>query len=109
MKRLPKRGILSFYILTLSLVMNKWAQDLHWSPVMTPLTANGVCLCLSGQQYHPKNPFYVSIGAAKKVTGAIIAHQLRSLDYRARKATFIGKCPEGLLSQVLMRIEPIIF
>jgi mRNA interferase MazF len=56
-----------------------------------------------------KNPFYVSIEAGKKVTGVIMADQLRSLDYRARKATFIGKCPESLLNEVLLRIEPIIF
>jgi mRNA interferase MazF len=56
-----------------------------------------------------KNPFYVSVESGKKVTGVIMADQLRSLDYRARKAGFIGKCPEGLLNQVLMRIEPIIF
>lgn len=44
-----------------------------------------------------KNPFYVPIEGGKKVTGVIMVDQLRSLDYRARKATFIGKCPEGLL------------
>jgi len=56
-----------------------------------------------------RNPFYVPVKAGKKVTGVIMADQLRSLDYRARKAIFIGKCLEGLLNEVLMRIEPIIF
>ncbi len=56
-----------------------------------------------------KNPFYVSIPKGKKVKGLIMADQLRSLDYRARKASLISKCPEDLLQEILMRIEPIIF
>ena len=56
-----------------------------------------------------RNPFYVSIPAAKKVAGVIMADQLRSLDYRARKALFISKCPDVLLQEVLMHIEPIMF
>ncbi len=56
-----------------------------------------------------RNPFYVPTEAGKKVTGIIMADQLRSLDYRARKASYIDKCPESLLNEVLMRIEPILF
>jgi mRNA interferase MazF len=44
-----------------------------------------------------------------KITGKIMADQLRSLDYRARKAFFISECSEDLLQEVLMRIEPIMF
>jgi mRNA interferase MazF len=56
-----------------------------------------------------RNPFYVPISEAVKVMGVIMADQLRSLDYRARKAVFISKCPEVLLQEVLMHIEPILF
>ncbi|MBU1105640.1 MAG: type II toxin-antitoxin system PemK/MazF family toxin [Candidatus Riflebacteria bacterium] len=56
-----------------------------------------------------ENPFYVPISGEKNVTGVIMADQLRSLDYRARKASFIGKCPNELFLEVLARIEPIIF
>ena len=56
-----------------------------------------------------KNPFYVPISETVKVTGVIMADQLRSLDHRARNAVFIGKCPNALLQEVLMRIEPILF
>jgi len=56
-----------------------------------------------------KNPFYIPIREAEKVVGVIMADQLRSLDHRARKALFISKCPEGLLQEVLMHIEPILF
>ena len=56
-----------------------------------------------------RNPFYVPIPESEKVTGVIMADQLRSLDHRARKAAFISKCPEVLLQEVLMHIEPILF
>ncbi|MFZ2959099.1 MAG: type II toxin-antitoxin system PemK/MazF family toxin [Candidatus Ozemobacteraceae bacterium] len=56
-----------------------------------------------------ENPFYVAIPGEKNITGVIMADQLRSLDYRARKATFIGKCSNELFAEVLARIEPIIF
>lgn len=56
-----------------------------------------------------KNPFYVTIPIGMKITGKIMADQLRSLDYRARKASFISECSEDLLQEVLMRIEPIMF
>ena len=56
-----------------------------------------------------KNPFYVDILEGKKVTGVIMADQLRSLDYRARNAAYISKCQEELFHEVLMRIDPIMF
>ena len=56
-----------------------------------------------------RNPFYVPIPKTEKVTGVIMADQLRSLDHRARKAVFIGKCPQVLLQEVLLHVEPILF
>lgn len=56
-----------------------------------------------------QNPFYVPISGDTHVTGVIMADQLRSLDYRARNVTFLGKCPEELFLEVLARIEPIIW
>lgn len=56
-----------------------------------------------------KNPFYISIFDNEIITGVIMADQLRSLDYRARKASFISKCPDDLLIEVLKRIKPILF
>jgi mRNA interferase MazF len=56
-----------------------------------------------------RNPFYVTIPETEKVTGVIMVDQLRSLDHRARKAVFISKCPEVLLQEVLLHIEPILF
>lgn len=56
-----------------------------------------------------QNPFYVQIPEGEAVTGVIMVDQLRSLDYKARKAELIGDCPELLLQDVLRRIKPILF
>lgn len=37
-----------------------------------------------------QNPFYVKIPDREAVTGVIMVDQLRSLDFRTRKASFIG-------------------
>lgn len=56
-----------------------------------------------------QNPFYVSIPNGEAVTGVVMTDQLRSLDYRARRASFVGECPDNLLQEVLRRIKPILF
>jgi len=56
-----------------------------------------------------RNPFYVAIPALAAVTGVIMTDQLRSLDYRARTAEFMGECPDSLFEEVLRRIKPILF
>ncbi|MBV8886754.1 MAG: type II toxin-antitoxin system PemK/MazF family toxin [Chroococcidiopsidaceae cyanobacterium CP_BM_RX_35] len=56
-----------------------------------------------------RNSFYVQIPNGENITGVIMADQLRSLDYRARRAEFIGECSDSLLKEVLRRIRPILF
>jgi mRNA interferase MazF len=56
-----------------------------------------------------QNPFYVVISEGEAVTGVVMADQMRSLDFKARNASFISECPELLLQDVLRRIKPIIF
>ncbi len=55
-----------------------------------------------------KNPFYIVI-SDEIVTGVVMSDQLRSLDYKARKATLIAQCSPLLLNEVLKRIKPILF
>jgi mRNA interferase MazF len=56
-----------------------------------------------------QNPFYIFIPEGGAVTGVVMADQMRSLDFKARNASFISECPELLLQDVLRRIKPIIF
>ena len=35
--------------------------------------------------------------------------QLRSVDYRARQASFLSECRSDIIEEVLRRIQPILF
>jgi len=56
-----------------------------------------------------RNSFYASIPDGAVVTGVIMTDQMRSLDFSARGAQFMGECPDLLLQDVLRRIKPILF
>ena len=49
------------------------------------------------------HPFEVLIPSGFNVTGAVLSDQLKSLDWRARKARFIGTLPADIVNKVLAR------
>ncbi|MDH5560272.1 MAG: type II toxin-antitoxin system PemK/MazF family toxin [Deltaproteobacteria bacterium] len=56
----------------------------------------------------PRNNFHVPLENLK-VSGCVMADQLKSLDYHARGLTYQGKCPDDVFYSVLARINPILF
>lgn len=48
-------------------------------------------------------PFEVDIPESMKVTGTVLADQIKSLDWRVRNAKFICKLPDEIIDQVLQR------
>ena len=50
-------------------------------------------------------PFEVVLPPGAKVTGAILADQVKSLDWRARKATRLGSVSPEIFEEVVARIE----
>ena len=55
------------------------------------------------------NPFYVAIPSSRKITGVVLSEQFRSLDYNARNAEYIDKCPNATFDLVMAKIKPILF
>jgi mRNA interferase MazF len=53
------------------------------------------------------NPFEVAF-CAKKVSGAILADQLKSLDWRARKASYAEAVSKVILAETLAKIAPLL-
>lgn len=53
-------------------------------------------------------PFEVSVPAGLPVTGVVLADQLKSLDWRRRRAEFIGEFPAAVIEDVIRRIEPLL-
>jgi mRNA interferase MazF len=54
-------------------------------------------------------PFEVALPKDLQVSGVVLADQLRSVDWRARKCTFADRVPAGALEQVLAKLTPLIF
>jgi mRNA interferase MazF len=53
-------------------------------------------------------PFEVILPAKHKISGAILADQIKSLDWRTRKAKFVCKTPTNILAEVIAKIQTII-
>ncbi len=54
-------------------------------------------------------PFEVEIPDGLKVTGVILADQVKSLDWRVRQAQFACKAPPGVVAEVQAKIQVLIF
>ncbi len=53
-------------------------------------------------------PFEVPLPGGGAIAGVVLADQIRSLDWRARNATFVGKAPAAVTDDVLARLEPLV-
>jgi len=53
-------------------------------------------------------PFEVLVPAGSKVQGAILSDQLKSLDWRARKATMICSLPGSVVNEVISKLSTLL-
>ena len=53
-------------------------------------------------------PFEVVLAAELPVGGAVLADQVRSLDWQARRAARICKLPHDTISEILGKLEPLL-
>jgi mRNA interferase MazF len=53
-------------------------------------------------------PFEVVIPEGVPVSGAILADQVKSLDWRARQAEFICRLPDGVVNEVLGKLQTLL-
>ncbi len=54
-------------------------------------------------------PFEVDIPGNQKISGTILSDQIKSLDWRARKAKKIERMPDEVIQDVLAKIESLIW
>ncbi len=54
-------------------------------------------------------PFHVAIEGCRHVKGFVMVEQVKSIDYRARKAKRIGKAAEEALSEALALLDACIY
>lgn len=53
-------------------------------------------------------PFEVPLPAKGKITGVVLADQIRSLDWRARMAVFAAKAPAEIVEDVLAKLRTLV-
>lgn len=53
-------------------------------------------------------PFEVVLPPDARVTGVVLADQIRSLDWRARKARLVERAPAAVVDEVLSRLAPLV-
>lgn len=53
-------------------------------------------------------PFEVALPAGLSIRGVVLSDQARSLDWRGRQATFIGRIPPGVLDEVVAKLAALV-
>ena len=56
-----------------------------------------------------KYPFHVAVANDPYIAGFVMVEQVKSIDYRSRKATFIAKASDEVLDEVLSILDACIF
>ena len=54
-------------------------------------------------------PFHVPIASDREVTGFVMVEQVKSIDFRARRAKRIGRVSAGVLEEVLSILDACIY
>jgi mRNA interferase MazF len=106
----PRRGD----ILWLQFDPQAGHEQAGWRPalVISPQSYNGkvglalMCPITSKVKGYP---FEVSLPNNLKVNGAILADQIKSLDWKIRQAKFACEVPVDIIQEVLAKLEILIF
>jgi len=53
-------------------------------------------------------PFEVTVPAAHGATGVVLADHVKSVDWKARRAEKIGRCPSEAIDEVPSRLAPLL-
>ena len=69
----------------------------------------GLCIVCPVTGTHRNHPFHVPIPAGEKLTGFVMVEQVKSVDFRSRKAKRLGGSPVALLEEVLSILDACIY
>lgn len=71
--------------------------------------STGLCIACPITNTRRDFPFHVLIPTDQYVTGVIMVEQVKSIDFRSRKAKHIGKAPDTVLQEVLSILDACIY
>ena len=69
----------------------------------------GFCIACPITNTRRDYPFHVPIPEGQRVTGFVMAEQVKSVDFRARQARRIGEAPPAVLDEVLSILDACIY
>jgi mRNA interferase MazF len=69
----------------------------------------GLCIACPITNTRRDYPFHVAIPAGEDVTGFIMVEQVKSIDFRSRKARRLGKASAEMLEEVLSILDACIY
>lgn len=71
--------------------------------------STGLCIVCPITNTRRDFPFHVPIPDDQDITGFVMVEQVKSIDFRSRKAKHIGKAPEEVLQEVLSILDACIY
>ena len=104
-RRVPERG--EVYWLELDPQSGREQRGRRPALILSPSVYNGkvglaVCCPLTTQV--KGYPFEVVIPSGLPAKGAVLADQVKSLDWRVRKARFLCRAPDAVVDDVLLKV-----
>ena len=69
----------------------------------------GLCIVCPITSTPRDYPFHVTIPADQKVTGYVMVEQVKSIDFRTRKARRLAKASEALMEETLSILDACIY
>ena len=79
--------------------------------IVSPRSYNGItslALCCPITSQIKGYPFEVSLPADGKVSGVVLADQVRSLDWKARNAQFECTCADSVVQEVIGKVNALL-
>ncbi len=71
--------------------------------------STGLCIVCPITSTRRNFPFHVSIPDGQEITGFVMVEQVKSIDFRSRKAKRIGKAPEEVIQEVISILDACIY
>jgi mRNA interferase MazF len=68
----------------------------------------GLAICCPITSQAKGYPFEVALESAVRTRGAVLSDQVKSLDWRARKAEFIERAPDDVTGEVLGKLGALV-
>lgn len=69
----------------------------------------GLCIACPVTSSRRDYPFHLPVPAGCDVAGVVMVEQVKSIDFRARKVSHVGRAPEPLLQEVLALLDACLY